>query len=397
MNKRKARMLILVALILAGIGTFVFWSLFVKDRVSTDNAYVMAESATVSSRVPGNVNAIFVENDMKVEPGQLLLELDATDYEIQYKQALANVERLRAEIDAMKVDLELTSEGTSASLDGTKAGLMGSREQSERLSHLLAQLNEKKLALEAELELAQKEHVRVRNLYERGVLPKKAKDVADKNLTQAEAQLNGVKEEIKAAQKALSASLKDVERMEAMLKKSRSELKQTELKRERLKGLEAQLKEATARLEMAEQNLQYCKVKAPISGYIAQKRVQVGDRVTPGQPLLSVVPLEKVYVEANFKESQLKDIRIGQRAIVEPDAYPGLRLEGMVSGIRAGTGAAFSLLPPENATGNWIKVVQRVPVRIDFLTPFEKAKPLMVGFSLKVTVFTKDKTGPRLK
>ncbi|MFN3534441.1 MAG: HlyD family efflux transporter periplasmic adaptor subunit, partial [Desulfatiglandales bacterium] len=147
-----------------------------------------------------------------------------------------------------------------------------------------------------------------------------------------------------------------------------------------------------AMYELAILNLSYCKIEAPISGQVAQKRIQVGDRVSPGQPLMAIVPLDKVYVEANFKETQLKEIRKGQEAIIRPDMYPGIRLKGRVVGIRAGTGAAFSLLPPENATGNWIKVVQRVPVRIELEDKDLQERPLRIGTSLHVTVLIRKET-----
>jgi len=137
-------------------------------------------------------------------------------------------------------------------------------------------------------------------------------------------------------------------------------------------------------------------VTAPLAGYIAHKSVQVGERVQPGQPLMGVVPLEEAYVEANFKETQLEKVRLGQRATVRADIYPDHPFTGKVVGIRAGTGAAFSLLPPENATGNWIKVVQRVPVKIRLDTPPTPEYPLRVGLSLKVVIHTRDQSGPRL-
>jgi membrane fusion protein (multidrug efflux system) len=160
-----------------------------------------------------------------------------------------------------------------------------------------------------------------------------------------------------------------------------------------LAALKGQMEEAKAALETARLNLSYCTIVAPIGGYIAQKNVQVGDRVQPGQPLMAVVPLQEAYIEANFKETQLEHIRIGQPVTIEADTYPGYTYRGKVVGIRAGTGAAFSLLPPENATGNWIKVVQRVPVKIVLDNPQPPQYPLRVGASLLVTVNTRNRSG----
>jgi membrane fusion protein (multidrug efflux system) len=151
-----------------------------------------------------------------------------------------------------------------------------------------------------------------------------------------------------------------------------------------------------ADLEAARLNLSYCVIAAPIEGYVAQKNIQVGDRIQPGQALMAVVPLSKIYVEANFKETQLTNVRIGQSASISADIYPGYSYTGKVSGIRAGTGAAFSLIPPENATGNWIKVVQRIPVRIELDKQPLLDHPLRVGASLDVTIDVADTSGLNL-
>ena len=138
--------------------------------------------------------------------------------------------------------------------------------------------------------------------------------------------------------------------------------------------------------QQAKLNLSYCIIKAPISGSIAQRNIQVGDRVQFGVPFMSIVPLNKIYAEANFKETQLTHVRPGQPAIIKAEVYPDTSYTGRVSGIRPGTGAAFSVLPPQNATGNWIKVVQRVPVTIEFDRPFPEDYPLRVGLSLSITI-----------
>ena len=149
-------------------------------------------------------------------------------------------------------------------------------------------------------------------------------------------------------------------------------------------------------MQEARLRLSYCNITAPIDGFIAQKHIQKGDRIQPSQILMAVVPLEGVYIEANYKETQLTHVRIGQPVDIEADIYPGYTFKGKVAGIRAGTGAAFSLLPPENATGNWIKVVQRVPVKIRLDKAPPPDHPLRVGLSLIATILTKDRRGSML-
>ncbi|MDY0042088.1 MAG: HlyD family secretion protein, partial [Desulforhabdus sp.] len=195
---------------------------------------------------------------------------------------------------------------------------------------------------------------------------------------------------------ALAAVLQEIERARAQLESALADRLQVDVEENKLAALQAKRAEMQAELRLAELNLSYCTIKAPIAGYIAQKRIQVGDRVQQGGALLAVVPLQEVYIEANFKETELENVRLGQTAEARADLYPDYTYRGKVVGIRAGTGAAFSLLPPENATGNWIKVVQRIPVKIKLDAPPPPDYPLRVGLSLEVTISTANHTGPRL-
>jgi len=233
-------------------------------------------------------------------------------------------------------------------------------------------------------------------LLESGAGSEQQRDRTTTAFKKAQAQLEAAQAQTAAARAALDAALQEVDRAQAQLELARADGLRVEIEKGKLAALHAKRAEIQAELRLAELNLSYCAVKAPISGYIAQSRIQVGDRVLPGQALLAVVPLHQVYVEANLKETQLESVRIGQRVEVHADVYPRHTYRGFVAGIRAGTGAAFSLLPPENATGNWIKVVQRIPVRIQIDPPPPPEYPLRVGSSLRVTIDVSDTTGPRL-
>jgi membrane fusion protein (multidrug efflux system) len=156
------------------------------------------------------------------------------------------------------------------------------------------------------------------------------------------------------------------------------------------------VQQARAALQMAELDLSYTQIRAPLSGLITRKSVHVGNRIQPGEPLLAIVPIDRLYITANYKETQLTDVRVGQPVRVEADIYPKFVYEGHVDSISAGTGAAFALLPPENATGNWVKVVQRVPVKIVFNQPVPADKPLRVGLSVNVSINISNTTGSLL-
>lgn len=384
--------LMLLLLILGGLSVAYWWFLL-RDRVSTDNAYALADTARVSARVPGRVQRVMVENDQPVLQGQLLLELDRTDYLVALERAEALLARTEADMRAAEALLSLTDRQTAAQVDAARTLPPEARDKRSELLHRVQELEKRREAALAEFQEVQRDKHRFESLFEAQVVPKRQKDQVVTAFQKARAQLQAVEAEIEAVRASIQALEKTWSRAKAQLEAAESDRSQVEIQQHRLASLGAQRREAKAALDAARLNLSYCDVKAPISGYVAQKSVQVGEHVQAGQPLMAIVPLQEVYVEANFKETQLRDVRLGQPAEIRADMYPGQLFTGRVAGIRSGTGAAFSLLPPENATGNWIKVVQRIPVKILLDSPPPKDRPLRVGMSLKVTIYTHEKTG----
>jgi len=380
----------------ASIAGAAYWWFFLRDKVTTDNAYVVADSARISARVPGTVIRVHVENDQPVERGQALLELDPRDYEVALEQARATVARVEAEILAAEASLAMVDSQTDAQLQAARTVPPETMHKRREAQHRLDELLKRRQALVAELREAQRDFQRFDSLYRTKTVPERQWEQAATTLEKAKAQLEALDAETSAVRASLNAIDKVIDRSQAQLEAVQSDRAMVEVQRHKLAALKAQLDEARAAVRAAQLNLSYCTVTAPLAGYIVQKSVQVGERVQPGQPLMGVVPLEEAYVEANFKETQLEKVRLGQPATVRADIYPDHPFTGKVVGIRAGTGAAFSLLPPENATGNWIKVVQRVPVKIRLDTPPPPEYPLRVGLSLKVVIHTRDQSGPRL-
>ncbi len=376
-----------------GVLGAAYWWFFLRDMVSTDNAYVVADIARVSARVPGRVQRVMVENDQPVLQGQLLLELDPADYRVALEKAEAFLARTEADISAAEALLSLTDRQTAAQVHAARTVPPETRDKSSELSHRLLELEKKREAALAEFREAELEKKRFESLFEAQVIPKRQRDQVLTAFQKARAQLEAVEAEMGALRASIQALEKTWSRAVAQLEAVESDRTQVQVQKHRLSSLRAQGKEAKAAVEAAMLNLSYCSVKAPISGFVAQKNVQVGEQVQAGQPLMAIVPLQEVYVEANFKETQLTDVRLGQLAEIRADMYPGHLFQGRVMGIRSGTGAAFSLLPPENATGNWIKVVQRIPVKILLDSPPPPERPLRIGMSLKVTIFTHDKSG----
>ena len=392
-NRLKKLKWVGVGIVVVVAAIALYWLLVLRYRVTTDDAYVHADNAQISSRVDGTVIEVMVDNDFPVERGQVLLQLDPRDYQVAVEQAQGNLTRIEAEARAMEVSVSLTDLQTAAQLSKAEAQYQGAQDRKHEALHRLQQLRKQQDGAQAEMAQTQRDYKRFETLYQSGVVPEERRDQTETAMVKARATVEATDAAIKALQASLQAIQQEVQQAQAQLKSVQAERQQVEITKEKLAALHGQQQEAQSQLKAAQLDLSYTTVSAPISGYIAQKSIQVGDSVKKAQPLMAVVPLHEVYVEANFKESQLKNVRLGQPAIIEADTYPGYLYHGKVSGIRAGTGAAFSLLPPENATGNWIKVVQRVPVKINLTESPPADHPLRLGFSLFVTISTRDRTG----
>lgn len=385
-----------VIISVAAISSLIWWYLH-RHLESTDNAYVMADSATVSSRVPGRIAKIYVENDDYVSKGSVVVEIESEDYMLRLKQAEATLKALQAEYSLRQKELEYIDSKTQASVMEAQAALEAAKNRKNQAMDRVSQLLDEKRVAQADFNHAKRDYDRFEPLYRNRAIAERDFDRIRTAYKKASAQLDSVEAQISAAQKEVRVAEDEIDRARARLESAVAERLQVDVQKRRLETIKAQIKEAEAARDLAALNLSYCKIEAPISGYIAQKRIQVGDWVQPGQALFAIVPLQDLYIEANFKETQLTNMRIGQPAVIKADIYPGYKFRGKVVGIRAGTGAAFSLLPPENATGNWIKIVQRVPVKIKLDEPPPEDHPLRVGLSLEVTVDTSVKSGPFLK
>jgi membrane fusion protein, multidrug efflux system len=329
-------------LVLGMIGAAIAYWIHIHVFVSTDDAYVAGYVGVIAPRVPGRVAKIPVDNNQHVTPGRVLVTLEPQDYETAVAQAEGNLGRLRQ---------ELTQAYVKVSTAKTRVP-----------------------QAEANFHLATLDKTRYTNLFERRTIPKQTLDQVETRYRINQAELTKAQRELNESLAAIGGSL-DI-------------------------PLEEQpaIKEAKAKLDQARLNLGYTGITAQIEGYITKRQVEVGNWVQPGQPLMMLVPLgtPQLWIQANYKETELTHVYIGQPAKVRVDTYPGVEFKGQVDSIMAGTGSAFSLLPPENATGNWVKVVQRIPVKIVLLPPFPGNRPLRLGMSTEVTIDTRQRTGKRL-
>jgi membrane fusion protein (multidrug efflux system) len=394
-KQSRLKLIVLATAVVLVLG-FAYWWFFLRGRVSTDDAYVHAFDAQIASRIPGTVQRILVDDNYPVKAGEILLELDKTDYEVAVKRAEATLAQTEADVRASEVAISLTDAQTQAQLQAAEASLNAAGDKEKEAGHKLTELQRQKGGVAADLQLAQRDYARFSSLYRQGAGAERRREEAGVTLKKVQSQLGSLDAQIAAAQASVGGSTKDVQKAQALHREAQSARSNVEIQRFKLAALIGKRDEAKANLDAARLNLSYCTVRAPIDGYVAQRSIQLGDRIQTGQALMSVVPLHKVFVHANFKETDLTDVRVGQPAIVTADIYPGHEYKGRVAGISSGSGAAFSLLPPENATGNWVKVVRRVPVRIELDKPPSSRYPLRIGLSLEVTVYTSNKRGPLL-
>ncbi|HYA42773.1 MAG TPA: HlyD family secretion protein [Syntrophobacteraceae bacterium] len=383
-------------LLVAAVAAGIYWWVFIRNYVTTDDAYARADSAMVSARVPGTVLKVFVDNDFAVSTGQPLVELDPADYKAAFDKAKAEFEEGKAKLKSAEIMVPPVNVQTSSQVEASEAALKAAEDTETQTRHNIEQYKDNRAAAAAELIQSERDFKRFEILSASGAGTQRQQEQAQTAYDKAKAQLKAVDAQIAALESSLAAASQQVARARAQLQSAISQRANVDVQIHEVEAIRAKGDKSAAELEAARLNLSYCTICASIEGYIANKNIQVGDRIQPGQALMAVVPLSRVYVEANFKETQLTDVRVAQPASVSADIYPGYSYTGKVAGIRAGTGAAFSLIPPENATGNWIKIVQRIPVRIELDQPPPQDHPLRVGASLEVTINVSDRSGTHL-
>jgi membrane fusion protein (multidrug efflux system) len=353
MAERRKRLFLILALVLAlvAIGT-LSWFWVTANDITTDDAYVDADVAQVTPLFGGPVAAVHVSNTDVVKKGQLLVELDSADAQLALAQARAELGQVQRKVQGYFAN------------DTALGGQVLSRDAD--IAHATAQL----ASVQADFERARVDLKRRQALAESGA-------VSADEITQAQNAFSTSEAALAAARAA---------RAQAAAQKSAA-VGERSINNALIDGTSLdtnpEVAAARAKVAQAELNLARTRISAPIDGVVAKYSVQVGQQVQPGQILMTLVPIESVYVNANYKEAQLRKVRLGQPAVLTSDLYGrSVKYHGKVVGIGGGTGAAFSLIPAQNATGNWIKIVQRLPVRIA-LEPAElRANPLRVGLSM---------------
>lgn len=350
--RRKALAGVAAAVLLAGVAYGAYWALVLNHYESTDNAYVQGNVVQLTPQVGGTVVAINADDTDHVKAGQVLVRLDPADAQVALEQAEAQLAQTVREVRTLYAN------------NGTLKAQIALREADVQRA-------------QTELQRAQDDVQRRQPLLASGA-------VGAEEFNHVTAQLDAARSSLAAARSALLAAREQLAANQTLTEGTAVERHPS-------------VQRAAARVREAALALQRAELLAPVDGYVAKRSVQLGQRVQAGAPLMSVVALSRVWVEANFKESQLQHLRIGQPVELVADVYGSqVRYRGQIEGLGAGTGAAFALLPAQNATGNWIKIVQRVPVRVT-LDPAQLAEhPLRVGLSMVAKVDISDTRGAML-
>ena len=405
--RRSAGWIVALISIVLIIGGYFIYQNYFAYRESTDDAQIDGHINPVAAKVSGHVVSINVKDNQFVKAGTVIVQIDPRDYLVALERAKADLAAAQSLSEAAHTQVPMTSTTTASQLNLAGAGI----EQAEGAK--AAALKEVETArarlesMQARVRETQANYTKVMQDLERMKLLIAKDEISRQQYDATVAAADAVRAARESAQagveevsRAIEAGQARVDQAGARIKEARANLQATQtapqqmaISRSNAQTALARIKQAQAVLAQAQLNLEYTDVKAAIDGIVSQRKVELGQYVQIGQSLLALVPLHNVWVTANYKENQLKNMRPGQKATITVDAYGGRKYEGHIDSIAAATGARFSLLPPENATGNYVKVVQRVPVKIVIDKGDDDLHPLRPGLSVIATVFTReDKT-----
>jgi membrane fusion protein (multidrug efflux system) len=360
---RRRGIILVVVVVLALVAVGIWWrSTYSED---TDDAQVNGHLIQVSARVGGQVAKVYVDENQVVKAGDVIAELDPADYKVAVENAEAALASAEANAAAANVNVPITTINTGSNLSSADANLSGSHAAVEQAQQQLESAHAAVAQAKAGNTKAQADLERYKPLVEKDVISKQQFDAAVAAADAAKAQLSAARHTEQAAEEGVKVARERETQALAGLKFAQTAPQQVAAQSARAKQALAQVAQAQAQLDMAKLNLSYTKIVAPTAGIITRKSVEINQNVAPGQNLLMLVSLEGLWVTANFKETQLQHMAAGQAVEIEVDAT-GKTYHGKVTQIGGATGSVLSLFPPENATGNYVKVVQRVPVRIDF-------------------------------
>ncbi len=378
------------------------WAYFhFRDRVSSDDAQVDAHITAVAPKISGNVIEVMVKDNQPVRAGDVLVRIDPRDYQARVDMARAALLQAQSQLHTAQTVVPLTNDTTQSGASGATAQLSDAMAELERARLAYEQAASSDIAVadanvrtrQASNERAQADLARMKPLLDKAEISRLQYDAYQAAARVAESELHAAQQQLASAQQnagikkaAIAAAQSRVSVAQAQVEASLANRKQVDVRRAESGTAAAGVEAARASLAAAELQLSYTILVAPVDGVVTRKSVEPGQIVQPGQGLMTLIPLQDVWVTANFKETQLADVHPGQRAEIKVDMY-GRSVGGHVDSIAGATGSRMSLLPPENATGNFVKVVQRIPVKI--LIDRTNGLVLRPGMNVDATIFTK--------
>lgn len=375
----------IVVLLVAGI--FVYR--YVTSYESTDDAQVDGHVNSISARISGHVIRLNVDDNQYVQAGTVLVEIDPADYQVAYERAKADFEDAQAAAVAAGVTVPITSVNTSSQVSATEADVNSARAGIQVAEQQFQAAKAELQQAEANDVKAQNDLGRYRQLVDKQEISQQQYDQAIAASKASSAAVEAARASADGAQQQVTQARGRLVQAEANLRYANTAPKQMQIIQARAQSALAEAQRKRADLEQAQLNLQYTKIVAPVNGIVSNRTVEVGQNVAPGQELMKVINLDDLWVTADFKETQLRNMKVGQRASIEVDAN-GRKYNGKVDSIAGASGARFSLLPPENATGNYVKVVQRIPVKIVLDPGSTKDHQLRPGMSVVPKVWIRE-------
>ena len=394
-----ARIIVPIVILLILVGGYFLWKHF-DAYESTDDAQIDGHINAISARISGNVIQVLTDDEKYVKAGDVLVRIDPNDYQVAVAKAEADLADAEAALQGSRTDIPITSTNTASQLKtahsgrtNANAGLVGAQRQLDaaqaRLDTAKAQVRE----AAANYKKAGDDVARYKLLVAKDEISQQQYDTSVSTADAAKATLDArtaavseAEQNIKVAQSAVEAANTRIPQADASVQAAMTAPQQVAVSQSRAKSAQAQVAQRRALLDQAKLNLSYCTIVAPVSGIVGKKTVEVGQNISPGQQLMAVVPLDDIWVTANFKETQLRRMKPGQVVKFSVDAY-SREYSGKVEGVGGASGSRFSLLPPENATGNYVKVVQRIPVRIDLEPGQNDDHRLRPGMSVDPKVY----------
>ena len=391
---------VIIGLILYGIDRYFF-----AGRVSTEDARVDSHLVFVGPRISGKVIKVLVHDHELVKPGQPIVLLSPADYKAKLQAAEFNLKRLEKTLAADRLSVPISRISTSGTMNRVGAMLLAAGSNQEKLNRVVAQVRSRIIQLKADLisarsryDLAKSNYARMKLLIRNYIASQEQYDSFKTQYENAKADLISAKARLASAREELSQQLAALQEVKYQVKAARAQVfaasagpAQVLMQKQKVAADEQAVKQAEALAHLAKLQLSYTTVKAPVEGIVTRRQVTVGDVVARGQTLLILAPIGKnLWVKADFRETALTQMKPGDKVSIAIDSFPGRVFQGAVNSISGATGAATSLFPPENASGNFVKIVQRVPVKITFNSG-QNLKGLLTGMSAEVTIFLHSK------